>query len=165
MGENLYIETAASGAPSANTPGTNGLGILNQGYVETSNVNVDLGVLAGCTRQASGASRGHDGSIGASRPVPALRSGCSFKFRDSPVAALDEVLDSLFPCRPLPVQGKTAFGPPLTGLPVLLLLLPYCHLPVRVQQRDLAPLGHEGRADAFHLRVMAGARLVVLGQS
>ena len=40
MGENLYLETAASGTPSANTAGTNGLGVLNQGYVETSNVNV-----------------------------------------------------------------------------------------------------------------------------
>jgi flagellar basal-body rod protein FlgG len=40
MGENLYLETAASGTPNANTPGTNGLGLLNQGYVETSNVNV-----------------------------------------------------------------------------------------------------------------------------
>ena len=39
-GENLYLETAASGTPSAGTPGTNGLGMLNQGYVETSNVNV-----------------------------------------------------------------------------------------------------------------------------
>jgi flagellar basal-body rod protein FlgG len=40
MGENLYLETASSGTASANTPGTNGLGLLNQGYVETSNVNV-----------------------------------------------------------------------------------------------------------------------------
>jgi len=40
FGENLYLETAASGTPNANTPGTNGLGLLNQGYVETSNVNV-----------------------------------------------------------------------------------------------------------------------------
>ncbi|MHB1590532.1 MAG: flagellar basal-body rod protein FlgG [Sulfuricella sp.] len=40
LGENLFQETAASGAPSANTPGTNGLGVLNQAYVETSNVNV-----------------------------------------------------------------------------------------------------------------------------
>lgn len=39
-GENLYTETAASGTPTTNTPGTNGLGLLNQGYVETSNVNV-----------------------------------------------------------------------------------------------------------------------------
>src|SRR5471032_2700638 len=40
MGQNLYLETAASGAPSTNTPGTNGLGTISQGYVETSNVNV-----------------------------------------------------------------------------------------------------------------------------
>ena len=39
-GENLYIETAASGAPTPNTPGTNGVGLLSQGFVETSNVNV-----------------------------------------------------------------------------------------------------------------------------
>ena len=40
LGQNLYLETAASGAPQPGTPGTNGLGLLNQGYVETSNVNV-----------------------------------------------------------------------------------------------------------------------------
>jgi flagellar basal-body rod protein FlgG len=39
-GQNLFSETAASGTPSANAPGTNGLGTLQQGYVETSNVNV-----------------------------------------------------------------------------------------------------------------------------
>jgi len=39
-GENLYVETAASGAANTNTPGTNGAGLLTQGYVETSNVNV-----------------------------------------------------------------------------------------------------------------------------
>ena len=39
-GENLFIETAASGAPNVNTPGQNGAGILTQHYVETSNVNV-----------------------------------------------------------------------------------------------------------------------------
>ena len=39
-GENLYLETASSGSPSANTPGTNGLGRLSPGNVETSNVNV-----------------------------------------------------------------------------------------------------------------------------
>jgi flagellar basal-body rod protein FlgG len=39
-GENLYVETGASGTPNANTPGTNGAGVLMQGYVETSNVNV-----------------------------------------------------------------------------------------------------------------------------
>ncbi|SPE19391.1 flagellar component of cell-distal portion of basal-body rod [Burkholderiales bacterium] len=39
-GQNLFLETAASGTPSANTPGTNGLGTLQQGFIETSNVNV-----------------------------------------------------------------------------------------------------------------------------
>jgi len=39
-GENLYLETASSGTASSNTPGTNGLGRLSPGYVETSNVNV-----------------------------------------------------------------------------------------------------------------------------
>lgn len=39
-GMNLFVETAASGTASANTPGTNGLGLLSQGYLETSNVNV-----------------------------------------------------------------------------------------------------------------------------
>lgn len=40
MGENLFVETASSGTPTPNTPGLNGTGLLNQGYVETSNVNV-----------------------------------------------------------------------------------------------------------------------------
>jgi len=40
MGENLYKETQASGAPTDSTPGLNGAGLLYQGYVETSNVNV-----------------------------------------------------------------------------------------------------------------------------
>jgi flagellar basal-body rod protein FlgG len=39
-GENLYVETGASGTPNVNTPGTNGAGIVLQNYVETSNVNV-----------------------------------------------------------------------------------------------------------------------------
>jgi flagellar basal-body rod protein FlgG len=39
-GENLYMETASSGTPNPNTPGTNGAGTVTQGYVETSNVNV-----------------------------------------------------------------------------------------------------------------------------
>jgi flagellar basal-body rod protein FlgG len=39
-GENLYAETTASGTANTNTPGTNGAGLLTQGYVETSNVNV-----------------------------------------------------------------------------------------------------------------------------
>jgi flagellar basal-body rod protein FlgG len=39
-GENLFLESAASGPPQLDTPGTNGLGSLNQGFVETSNVSV-----------------------------------------------------------------------------------------------------------------------------
>jgi len=40
QGDNLYLETQASGNPTTGTPGNNGLGTLSQGYVETSNVNV-----------------------------------------------------------------------------------------------------------------------------
>lgn len=40
VGENLYIETAASGTAQPGTPGQNGLGSLNQGALEGSNVNV-----------------------------------------------------------------------------------------------------------------------------
>ena len=39
-GENLYMETGASGVAQTNTPGTNGAGVLMQGYIESSNVNV-----------------------------------------------------------------------------------------------------------------------------
>lgn len=39
-GQNLFAETAASGQPQPGIAGTNGLGQLQQGYVETSNVNV-----------------------------------------------------------------------------------------------------------------------------
>lgn len=39
-GENLYIETAASGTPNTGAPNTNGLGSIAQGFLETSNVNV-----------------------------------------------------------------------------------------------------------------------------
>ncbi|VWX60236.1 flagellar component of cell-distal portion of basal-body rod [Burkholderiales bacterium 8X] len=39
-GENLYAETAASGQPNGGTAGTNGLGTVMQGFLETSNVNV-----------------------------------------------------------------------------------------------------------------------------
>ena len=38
-GNNLLVESAASGAPQVGTPGTNGLGTLQQGSLETSNVN------------------------------------------------------------------------------------------------------------------------------
>lgn len=39
-GESLFAETASSGVPNFTAPGTNGAGVLNQGYVEASNVNV-----------------------------------------------------------------------------------------------------------------------------
>ncbi len=40
IGENLYQDTSASGTPFIGTPGTEGLGLLHQGYLETSNVDV-----------------------------------------------------------------------------------------------------------------------------
>jgi flagellar basal-body rod protein FlgG len=39
-GENLFVETASSGAPQTGTPGLNGLGTITQGSLESSNVNV-----------------------------------------------------------------------------------------------------------------------------
>lgn len=39
-GQNLFVETAASGVPMAGVPGTEGLGLIEQGMLETSNVNV-----------------------------------------------------------------------------------------------------------------------------
>jgi flagellar basal-body rod protein FlgG len=40
MGENLFSETASSGPPQTGTPGQSGLGLLVQGSLESSNVNV-----------------------------------------------------------------------------------------------------------------------------
>lgn len=39
IGDNLFLETPASGTATQGTPGTTGFGTLLQGYVETSNVN------------------------------------------------------------------------------------------------------------------------------
>lgn len=39
IGDNLYLETPASGSPNTATPGSPGLGTLMQGYLELSNVN------------------------------------------------------------------------------------------------------------------------------
>lgn len=39
-GENLFYETASSGEATPTEPGTNGAGVINQGYVESANVNV-----------------------------------------------------------------------------------------------------------------------------
>jgi flagellar basal-body rod protein FlgG len=39
VGENLYVESGASGTPQQTVPGTNGSGTLTQGSLESSNVN------------------------------------------------------------------------------------------------------------------------------
>ena len=39
IGDNMFLETPASGAPNVATPGTTGFGTLVQGALETSNVN------------------------------------------------------------------------------------------------------------------------------
>ncbi|HTW29390.1 MAG TPA: flagellar basal-body rod protein FlgG [Acetobacteraceae bacterium] len=40
QGSNLLLQTAASGAPVTGTPGSPGFGSVEQGFVETSNVNI-----------------------------------------------------------------------------------------------------------------------------
>jgi len=40
IGNNLFIETAASGNPTQGTPGENGLGSIQQYFIEQSNVSV-----------------------------------------------------------------------------------------------------------------------------
>ena len=40
MGQNMFLESNASGAPQVSNPGLNGLGTILQGFVESSNVNV-----------------------------------------------------------------------------------------------------------------------------
>lgn len=40
VGHNLYVETSASGNPIQDTPGQNGMGKLEQGFLEGSNVQV-----------------------------------------------------------------------------------------------------------------------------
>lgn len=39
VGDNLFLETPASGSPTVGSPGSPGLGTLMQGFLETSNVN------------------------------------------------------------------------------------------------------------------------------
>ena len=39
IGNNLYLETPGSGSPQAGVPGATGYGTIQQGYLETSNVN------------------------------------------------------------------------------------------------------------------------------
>lgn len=40
IGDNLYVQTGSSGAPNTGQPTLNGLGSVQQGYLESSNVNV-----------------------------------------------------------------------------------------------------------------------------
>jgi flagellar basal-body rod protein FlgG len=40
LGKNLYVPTVASGNPIVENPGANGMGTLNQGFLELSNVSV-----------------------------------------------------------------------------------------------------------------------------
>jgi len=40
VGDNLFLQTPASGSPTTANPGTNGFGSIQQGFLETSNVNV-----------------------------------------------------------------------------------------------------------------------------
>ena len=40
IGRNLFVETVASGAPTQNAPGVDGLGTLMQGFLEMSNVKL-----------------------------------------------------------------------------------------------------------------------------
>ena len=50
-GGNLFLETAASGAPIAGAPGDPGFGTLLQGFVESSNVNPVAEITALITAQ------------------------------------------------------------------------------------------------------------------
>lgn len=40
LGKNLFQSSAASGEPTTGNPSTNGIGTINQGFIELSNVNV-----------------------------------------------------------------------------------------------------------------------------
>lgn len=40
IGDNLFLETPASGTPTTGNPGSIGIGTIQQGFLETSNVNV-----------------------------------------------------------------------------------------------------------------------------
>src|SRR5258708_3290758 len=54
IGNNLLVESAASGAAQVGTAGTNGLGTLQQGALETSNVNsvTELASMIECQRSS-----------------------------------------------------------------------------------------------------------------
>ena len=76
-GQNLFTETAASGTPNTAAPGSNGLGTLSQGYVETSNVNVVEELVAMIQTQ-----RAYEINPRRSRPDQMLRVWASCEARD-----------------------------------------------------------------------------------
>jgi flagellar basal-body rod protein FlgG len=51
IGHNLYRETAASGPPIPGNPGEDGLGTINSGFLELSNVNVIEEMISMITAQ------------------------------------------------------------------------------------------------------------------
>lgn len=51
IGDNLYVETEASGVPILGNPGTNGFGELHQGYLESSNVDIVEEMISMITAQ------------------------------------------------------------------------------------------------------------------
>lgn len=53
VGDNLYIETEASGQPIIGTPASNGFGDIHQGYLEASNVDIVEEMVAMISAQRS----------------------------------------------------------------------------------------------------------------
>jgi flagellar basal-body rod protein FlgG len=51
QGGNLFLETASSGAPQAGVPGTTGYGTIQQGYLESSNVDPVAAITSLITAQ------------------------------------------------------------------------------------------------------------------
>ena len=76
-----------------------------------------------------------------------------------------KIFDGLRAGRIVAIDGDPTLGPPEGLLEIPGLLLADRHLPVCLQEGNLAPLGHEGLPDVVHLCVMAPARLVVLAES
>ena len=50
-GDNLFLETVASGSPTETTPGQNGVGVIRQGFLERSNVDVVTSLIHLITAQ------------------------------------------------------------------------------------------------------------------
>lgn len=51
IGDNLYLETPSSGAPQSGVPGSQGYGMIEQGFLETSNVDPVSEITALITAQ------------------------------------------------------------------------------------------------------------------